>query len=79
MHAKRQTFIIALLLNIIFVWISTPWDFGLTFFGDSVIAWIIYYVVGFLLSFYVTWAFLRALKILLNHMTHHNINRGEHE
>jgi len=78
MHSKPQTFIIAFLLNIVFVLISTPWEFGHTYFGDSKIAWIIYYVIGFAFSLYVTWAFLRALKLLLNHIGHH-LKEENHE
>lgn len=79
MRSKRQTFIVALLVNIFFVLISTPWTFGFTYYGDSMMAWIIYYIIGFLLSWFVVWAFLWALKVLTNHMKEHLEGGHHHE
>lgn len=76
MHSKRPMFFITLLLTIVFVGISTPWSWGATFFGDSKIAWVVYYVLGTVLTFYTIWVFLRALKVLLNHMSHHFKEEG---
>lgn len=67
MISKKQTYVIAFLLNIFFVLVSTPWEFGNTFFGDSKESWVLYYVLGFILSFYVTYIFIWTLKMLLNH------------
>ncbi|MBW7890670.1 MAG: hypothetical protein H3C48_06545 [Chitinophagaceae bacterium] len=67
MKSKRQTLIIAVLLTIFFMVVSTPWEFGLSYFGDSTVAWVLYYIIGFIISLYVTYAFLRALIMLVNH------------
>lgn len=67
MMTKKQNFVVAFLLNLFFVLVSTPWEFGFTFFGDSKGAWILYYIVGFILSFYVTYIFIWAIRMLLNH------------
>jgi len=67
MKSKRQAFVIALFLNTFFVLVSTPWTFGLSYFGDSKVAWVIYYVIGYVLGLYVTYIFIRALAILVNH------------
>lgn len=79
MKSKRQTFVVAFLINIFFVLISTPWTFGLTYYGDSTVAWIIYYIIGFFLSLFVVWAFLRAIQILTNHQKHHLEGGHHHE
>lgn len=67
MISKKQMYFISFLVTVFFVLVSTPWDWGVTFFGDSVVAWVIYYVVGFILAFYVTYIFIWALLILVNH------------
>lgn len=69
--SRLQMIVVSVLLTIFFTLISTPWEWGNSFFGDSLIAWIVYYVVGFLISLFVVWAFLWALDILSNHEKHH--------
>lgn len=67
MKSKKQIYFIAFLLNLFFVLVSTPWDFGFTFFGDSKAAWILQYVIAFILSYYVTYIFLVTLLALVSH------------
>ena len=67
MKSKKQFIIIAFLLNTFFVLVSTPWTFGLSYFGESTLAWVLYYVIGFIIGWYVTYVFIRALIILVNH------------
>ncbi len=68
---KRQLYLITVLFSIFFIVISTPWDFGMTFFADKLEAWYIHYIVGAVLCIYTMWAFVRALTILLSHERHH--------
>lgn len=76
--SRVQIIVVAVLLNIFFVLISTPWTYGNTYFADSVLAWVIYYIVGFILSLFVTWAFLWAINILSNHEKHHLEEENHH-
>ncbi len=69
--SRRQIIVISIVLNTFFVLISTPWTFGNTFFGDSVEAWIIYYIVGFVISLFVVWAFVWAIEVLSTHEKKH--------
>lgn len=67
MKSKTQTYVITFLLSVFFTLVSTPWEFGLTFFGDSKGAWILHYLIGFILCFYVTYVFIRAIMMLVDH------------
>lgn len=78
MKSKRQTFIVAFLINIFFVLISTPWYFEFNFFAETPLMWVVYYVLGFLLSLFTIWVFLRALNILSDHDELHKIGGGHH-
>lgn len=62
---------ITVLFSIFFVLISTPWDWGFTFWADSLEAWYVHYIIGTALTIYVMWAFVRALVILTSHEKHH--------
>ncbi|MDD3771776.1 MAG: hypothetical protein PHC38_03865 [Weeksellaceae bacterium] len=68
---KEQLIVISTLFTVFFVLISTPWDFGNTFFGDNLEAWWIHYLIGIVLAFYTMWAFLRAIIMLMSHERHH--------
>lgn len=68
---KKQLYTIAVLFSILFVFISTPWEFGLNFYAVSVSAWWIHYIIGTILCVYVMWAFIRAIVILTGHERHH--------
>ncbi len=68
---RKSLYTITFLFSVFFVLISTPWDFGFTFFADRLTAWYIYYILGFALTIYVMWAFVRALVILTSHERHH--------
>ncbi len=68
---KGQLIGISILFTLFFVVVSTPWTWGLSFFADQIPAWIIYYIIGSVLGYYVMWAFVRALVILMNHEKHH--------
>ncbi len=78
MISKRTLILVALLVNTFFVLVSTPWVFGGTFFGDSLVAWVIFYLIGFALSYYVTYIFIWVLTILVNLSCEHfkEINHG---
>lgn len=80
MKYKKQTIVISLFLTIFFVLISTPWIWGNEYFGDSVTAWVIYYLVGSVITFYVNYVFIRAMIILVNHTCEQFkvINKNEH-
>lgn len=68
---RKQLYTITVLFSLFFVLISTPWDFGFTFYADSLQAWYIHYLVGIVLTIYVMWAFVRSLIILTSHERHH--------
>lgn len=68
---KKQLVTVSVLFTIFFVIVSTPWTFGMGYFADLVPAWVIYYIIGSILGYYVMWAFVRALVVLLNHERHH--------
>ena len=68
---RRQLYVITVLFSLFFLAISTPWDFGFTFFADSLAAWYVHYILGAILCIYVMWAFVRALVMLLTHERNH--------
>ncbi len=76
--SRLQIIFVSFFLTVIFTIISTPWDWGNTFFGDSLIAWVIYYIVGFLFSLFVVWAFLWAIDVLTGHEKHHLEEEDHH-
>jgi len=68
MKSNRQIFVVAILITLFFILISTPYQFDFNhYFAVSTWLWGIYYGLGFLLSLYVFWVFVRALKVLMNH------------
>lgn len=68
---KKQLYVISALFTLFFIAISTPWSFGFTFFADSLAAWYVHYILGAILGFYVMWAFVRAIVMLLTHERNH--------
>lgn len=68
---RKQLYVISVLFTLFFLAISTPWDFGFTFFADSLAAWYVHYILGAILCLYVMWVFVRCLVMLLSHERHH--------
>lgn len=68
---KPQLYLISVLFTLFFIAISTPWDFGFTFFADSLAAWYVHYILGAILGLYVMWVFVRAIVMLLSHERNH--------
>lgn len=63
---RKQLWTITILFSIFFILISTPWDWGFTFWADSLEAWYVHYIIGGVLTVYTMWAFVRAIVLLSN-------------
>lgn len=68
---RKQLWFITIAFSIFFIVVSTPWDWGLTYWADSVESWYVHYAIGTVLTVYVMWAFVRAIVILTGHEKHH--------
>lgn len=65
MAFKAHDLVIAVLLVLLFGLLSLPVQLGLTYWGDSVVLWAVYALVGMALAVYVLFAFLRSARRLL--------------
>ncbi len=58
---------ISTLASLAAVGLSWPYWRSHSYFAESVAAWAVYFVLGFLLSIFVFYVFLRALRTLFTH------------
>ena len=59
--------VVSLLATLAFLALSVPawWEFS--YWAERPLLWVVYLVVGPAMAFYVTFVFLRAVRILLRH------------
>ena len=59
--------VVTLLASVVSFFLSWPFWRNFTYWGESRLAWWIYFVVGFLMVAYVFFIFLRVLRTLFLH------------
>ncbi len=65
MAFKAHDLVIAVLLVLLFGLMSLPVQLGLTYWGDSLVLWAVYALLGMVLAVYVLFVFLRSARRLL--------------
>lgn len=58
---------LAVLASIVAFFLSWPYHRATDYWAESTVAWVIYFVVGFVLAVYIFYAFLRSLRLMAVH------------
>lgn len=77
MPRKLHDWVLVLIATGVFLLLSLPEHWSFDYWAESPALWVLYVLLGALLSLYVLWIFIRSLRSLFEHEEHHDDAQGE--